>query len=615
MRHLFMPILNPVQDNGKFSKATGWLEGKTVQQANPMVIEHLENRGLLFKKEKIRHRYPCCWRCSEELVYRAVDGWYIKSEEIKPLLKKETNKTYWYPEADRKRMQQWLDGLRDWNISRKRYWGNPLPFWFCEDGHLTVIGTIAGLKKKAIRGIEQLKELHRPWIDNVTINCDTCGKEAKRTKLVGDCWLDAGVMPYSTTKYLHDKEYWKKWFPADFITEMHEQVRLWFYSMLFISCTLEGKIPYKNVLGHGMVLAEDGREMHKSWGNAIWADEALTKMGGDVMRWMYTNANPSLPVRFGYGIAREVRNNLNVLLNTSKFVKLYMDINKHKPGRAVPKSFENKWILSHLNNTIKEYAQHMDKLEVHLAKRKLEDFFLNDFSRWYVKLVRGKVKKDYADKEVLNTLYKVMLDTTKMTAPFLPFLSEAMYQNFAKNKKESVHLLLLPKAGKTNAKAEKEMEKVKETVERVLSIRDEAGLRVRWPVQTVYTKARFSKEAKSIVADMCNALEVKVTKTKPKGSKGKSGVYVDVSVNPKLRELGLFREVTRQVQAFRKQCKFRVGDAKEIMYDTSEELRKIIEKRHDELFKLTSTKLVKGKADKAFKVEFHGETHTIKLGK
>ncbi len=603
-REYKLPTLCPVTEDSTYDKNAGWLEGKKTKEANPLIISYLDEKGALYNKEKITHRYPCCWRCGEELIYITVEGWYIKSDEIKPLLKKEAKKVRWYPENLKERMLAWLDGLRDWNISRRRYWGNPLPIWTCACGEIEIIGTLKELKQKAIKGMEQLKELHRPWIDNVILKCK-CGKEMHRIKEVGDCWLDAGVVPFSTIKYLDDRKYWSKWFPADFITEMHEQVRLWFYAMLFISCTLEGKAPYKSVLGHGMVLAEDGREMHKSWGNAIWAEEALDKIGGDVMRWMYANGNPSLPVRFGWGIGKEAKNVLNVLLNTGNFVKLYIDINNFKPGRIVKPSFEDEWALSKLNKTIKTVTEALDKLQPHIAKKEIEDFFLNDFSRWYIKIVRDKAKDD---KQTLIVLYKILLETIRLIAPFTPFLSEAMYQNIFKKfeKLESIHLHTWPKTGRVNEEVIRTMAYAQESSEKILALRDENKVRIRWPVKTAYLKNyKAVKEANEIIKKMCNILELK------KGTEDK----LDLAITQEMKESALLREITRMIQAFRKECSYKVGVTEKLHYDGDEPVVQMIEKEKKELLKNTTTELLRGKTQKTFKLNVYDKEYEIKLGK
>ena len=298
-----LPIIIPALDEeGVYNKGFGWLSGKRIsKELKKEIIEDLKKRNVLYKIEDYKHRYPVCWRCKEELVFRLSSEWFIKADEIRPLMKKAAKTVRWEPEHVGKLMQDWLLNMGDWNIGRRRYWGLPLMFYECKCGHLEVIGSLEELRRKAIdkKIVDNLPELHRPWIDEVKIKCSKCREIVSRNKEVGDCWLDAGIVPFSTLKYFRDKTYWKKWFPAELVIEMRAQVRLWFYSLLFMSVTLENKAPYKNVFAYEEVRDEKGESMHKSKGNAIWFDEALEKMGADIMRWIYCSQNPLFNLKFG----------------------------------------------------------------------------------------------------------------------------------------------------------------------------------------------------------------------------------------------------------------------------------------------------------------------------
>ncbi len=628
-----LPVLCPVDESGNLDSTTGWLSGKNVKEANKLILNDLQKRGLVYKIMDIKHSYPLCWRCKEELVYRIEEGWFIKAGEIKPKLIEEAKQLKVFPEWAQKSMLDWLTNLRDWNISRKRYYGLPLPFWKCDNGHLEIIGTREELKKKAVKGLNQLKELHRPWIDNVVLKCPKCKKEMRRIPEVGDCWLDAGVVPFSTLNYINDKKYWQRWFPADFVTEMHEQVRLWFYSMLFISVTLTNRRPYNSVLAHGMVLDEKGREMHKSWGNVIWAEEALSKIGADIMRWMYCSQNPGVSLQFGYTPAKDVQKTLNVLFNTSKYVQTYCEANNYKPKKAKV-DLATKWIFSRLETVKNSVTNYLDELKPHLAVRELEDFFLNDFSRFYIHIIRSKVKPGHESKEkqiVLCTLYNVMLDLLKLLAPFMPFLTESLYQDFFRKfeKTESIHLTDWPKSNKKliNKKLEEDMKIADKIIEASLAARQSAKLKLRWPIQelVIVSKDReiisAVKTVKEILLTMCNTKSVKVLEKEPKGEF--CGVEFDFGkllvpskLSEELLEEALVRELIREIQELRKKSSFQVKETIVLTLNSDKETNEILKKNVKLLCKEVGAKqIVVGKLSGRFsgKLEFDNKTIEIKF--
>lgn len=565
-----LPILSPIDESGKFTEDTGFLKGKNAKEANELVLEKLRERGFLYKETTVTHSYPCCWRCDEELIYRTGEEWFISSEQIKPKLIEEAKKVKWYPEWTQKSMLDWLTNLKDWNISRKRYYGLPLPFWICECGYLEVIGSKEELKKKAIKGFDQLKELHRPWIDNIILKCPECGKEMKRIDETGDCWLDAGVVFFSTLNYLDDKKYWNKWFPADFITEMHEQVRLWFYATLFVSVTLEERTPYKSVLAHGMVLDEKCREMHKSAGNVIWAGETLEKMGADVMRWMYCMQNPGQSLPFGYGPAKDVRRILNVLFNTTTFLKTYFEVNDFKPKKPKNLDISSKWLLSELETLKRDVTKYLEDLKPHLAANELQEFFLNDLSRWYGHIIREDIKpglkSEYKDA-MLSTFYTVTLETLKLLSPFIPFTTEHLYQDFFKDfeKEKSIHLSDWPEVDEKSIdeKLEKEMEIARRIVENSNSIRHEKGLKLKYTLQSVTVEGSEEttsavKNLEEVIKKMTNIKEVKIRTVKE--DKETEKVALDTEVSSELKDEWLLSELTRSVQEFRKKLDLEIKD-------------------------------------------------------
>ncbi|MFB6088188.1 MAG: isoleucine--tRNA ligase [Candidatus Aenigmatarchaeota archaeon] len=488
-----LKAISPLDEYGKYKEGYGWLTGLYANNANSNVIEELQNKGFMYKVEDYTHSYPHCWRCDTPLVFRLVDEWFIDVDEIRPKLIEETKKVNWNPPHGEDRMLDWLNNMDDWMISKKRYWGLPLPFWKCKNGHMEVIGSMEELKEKAIKGIDQLEELHKPWIDNVTLKCPECGEDMERVKDVGTPWLDAGIMSFSTLNYLHNKGYWEKWFPADFITECGPgQYKNWFYAMLFMSTVLEGQAPYKNVLAHELVFDENGEEMHKSKGNDIKAQEALENMGADVMRWIYSNQNPNITLNFGYSLANEMWRKLNIFYNLVKYLETYSEANNFVPSQPEPEQDLNKWILSKVESLKKGVTKEIDNYNPHLAAQKLQEFFLNDLSRFYGQSIRKHIKpyRDSKEKEeILNTFYYVNFETVKLLAPFIPFVTESLYQDFFKDHEdpESVHLCEWPKWEEEmiNKNLEERMEIIQRVVEAGNSARQQENIGLRYPIKKV----------------------------------------------------------------------------------------------------------------------------------
>ncbi|MCD6477561.1 MAG: isoleucine--tRNA ligase [Candidatus Aenigmarchaeota archaeon] len=518
-KKLGLKAISPLDEYGNFIKGFGWLTGMYVKDVRDKIFEDLKKKKMLFKIGEITHRYPTCWRCKEELVFRMTDSWFIKVDEIRDKLIEEANNVFWSPGHGKKLMNDWLKNMGDWNISRRRYWGLPIPIWICEDcGEMTVIGSLEELKEKAISGMDNLKDLHKPQIDNVILKCPKCGGKMKRIPEVGDCWLDAGIVPFSTLKYLEDRNYWKEWFPAEFVSEMREQVRLWFYSMLFMSVVLENRAPYEKVLMFEKVYDEKGQEMHKSGKNVIWFDDAIEKIGADVMRWMYAKTNLTQNVLFGYNIGKEIRKNLDYLMNISKYIKTFMNGPPEKIGEDLEK--EDRWILSRLESTKKVVYESLENLIPYAAARNLEKFFINDISRNYIKLVRDRIKED---KRVPNILYLIFLDTLKLMAPFTPFITEYIYQDLFRKfeGKESIHLFDWPAHDdeKIDTKIEDMFEVMMKIIETSNAIRQEEGIRLRHPVKEMIISGpekleEYVKYLEPLLKRVGNVKNVKFEKAK-----------------------------------------------------------------------------------------------------
>jgi isoleucyl-tRNA synthetase len=471
-----LPVLIPIDEAGAFYPQYGWLHGRHAGDVAHQVIEDLGQRGRLVDAGELTHRYPVCWRCGTELVWRVVDEWFISSDGVRQPMIDAARTVDWRPPQYGKRMEDWLRNMGDWCFSRKRYWGLPVPFYFCEDDHMTVIGSKQELLERAVRGTENLEELHRPWIDDVVIRCE-CGKESFRVKDVGDCWLDAGIVPYSTlgwhndewiergyatgsgegvtTADLPDHAYWEKWFPADWISESREQIRLWFYSMLFMSVVLEGRSPYRSVLAYERVTDETGRPMHKSWGNAIWFDDAVESMGADVMRWIYAAQVPQQNLGFGYGPANEVKRRMLTMWNTYSFLVTYANIDEWTPTKGLlengPSSDDplDRWLISLTHVLARECRAALDAFDSPRMVRAIEAFW-EDLSNWYVRLSRPRFwgSSDQGDARAYETLWFALVQLVRCMAPVAPFLTDHMWQNLVRERIDdappSVHLAGYP---------------------------------------------------------------------------------------------------------------------------------------------------------------------------
>ena len=399
------------------------------------------------------HRYPECWRCHTPLIFRLADDWYISVAEIREPLREANRTVEWTPDYMGKRMDDWLVNMGDWNISRRRYYGLPLPFYPCSCGHVTVVGSKAELAELATQPLDGLDELRRPWIDRVDIRCAQCGEVVRRVIEVGDVWLDAGIVPFSTlgwqnpefvpegsatgaakgltTADLGDETYWEEWFPADWVSEMREQIRLWFYSQLFMSVALTGRAPYRKVLGYEKMLDETGREMHGSWGNMIDAEDAFTRMGADVMRWQYCAQPPSQNLLFGFGPGHEIQRKLLTLWNTASFLVQYANIASFTPSwddldaRPDHDDLLDRWIIERTRLLVADVT---DAYERYLTVEVLRAFdeWVDDLSNWYVRRSRRRFWD--GDVAALRSLWSVLVNGLRVVAPVMPFLTEHLWQ-------------------------------------------------------------------------------------------------------------------------------------------------------------------------------------------
>jgi len=528
----------PLNDEAKYLQGFGFLTGKTAtsESTRDEIIQYLKEKNYLLYQEDYPHIYPHCWRSGDELVYRSVDEWYINMD-WRDNIKKVVGDINWIPDWGHDREMEWLENMGDWMISKKRFWGLALPIWVFEDKTFYVVGSKEELEELAVEGFEEFKNHspHRPWIDKVKIKHPETGLIGTRIPDVGNPWLDAGIVPYSTLKYNSDKEYWKKWFPADFVVECFPgQFRNWFYSLLAMSTMLEQKAPFKTLLGHALVKDETGRDMHKSWGNAIWFEDAAEKMGVDVMRWLYASQNPEHNLLFGYGIADEVRKKIITLWNTYYFFVTYANLDDFNPDNINVNESDytilDKWINSKMNEFINDSKNYYENFEIYKLMQE-SSMILDHLSNWYVRRNRRRFWKSENDNDknaAYFTLYNALITYTKIMAPIIPFISEEIYKNLSKES-ESIHLSSFPKYNKENTDLSiiKEIDDIINIVNLSRSARNKANIKVRQPLSNLYiysansilgTIKRNAKQIKeelnikeiSIVDDVSSILSYKI---------------------------------------------------------------------------------------------------------
>jgi isoleucyl-tRNA synthetase len=546
-------MLAPLDTRGYFMEGYGDLTSLYAHDVAPKVFDYLKSIDALFKTESVTHRYPHCWRCKTKCLFRLEDSWFIKSDEIRPLLKKAAKKVTWHPKYAGRRMQNWLDTMEDWMINRKRFYGLALPFYECSCRELTVIDNLDELKSKAVNPelIEGLPSLHRPWIDDIEIKCPKCGLNVKRIPDVGDVWLDAGVVPFSTLKYLDDKSYWQKWFPADMVLEMTEQVRLWFYSMLFFSVTFEDVPPYKTVVTHAEVRDEKGERMSKTKKNGIPYEDAISKMGTDAMRWLYCQQKPHANVNFGYNIADKVKREFFLILwNSYRFFTQHANLDNWQPISKFdwssvegPSNILDRWILSRLHSTIEKVTHTLDKFSTAAATVAVQDF-VTDLSTWYIRRSRDRSDNYQLLTYIFNQIAIVI-------SPFIPFLSEILYKNINPDK-SSVHLENWPSANTNliDKNLENDMKAVRDICTQIHGLRQASAIKVRQPLASATINIKLPDDLVNIIADETNVKSV---------SFGKD-VTLDINLNEALIAEGQYRDLVRQIQVMRRELQFDLKD-------------------------------------------------------
>ena len=546
-REYDLPFVQFVDGQGNMTKETPYA-GVFVKKADPMVLTDLDKEGKLFDAPKFEHDYPHCWRCDTPLIYYARESWFIKMTAVKDDLIRNNNTINWIPESIGKgRFGDWLENVQDWGISRNRYWGTPLNIWQCECGHMESVGSRQDLYEKS--GDERAKtiELHRPYIDDITMKCPDCGKTMHRVPEVIDCWFDSGAMPFAQHHYpFETKDLFEQQFPADFISEAVDQTRGWFYSLLAESTLLFNKAPYKNVIVLGHVQDENGQKMSKSKGNAVDPFDALNKYGADAIRWyFYINSAPWLPNRFhGKAVVEGQRKFMSTLWNTYAFFVLYANIDNFDATKYTLNYDKlpvmDKWLLSKLNTMVKTVDADLDSYKIPEAARALQEF-VDDMSNWYVRRSRERFWAKGMEQDKINaymTLYTALVTVAKAAAPMIPFMTEDIYQNLVRSidadAPESIHLCDYPEVNEAwiDKDLEANMEELLEIVVLGRACRNTANIKNRQPIGTMYVKAEkaMDKFYTDIIADELNVKEVKFADDVES--------FISYSFKPQLRTVG-----------------------------------------------------------------------------
>ena len=502
-----LPVLNPVNENGCYTE--GPWQGMKVFDADQEVIKYLKENDKLFKKETITHDYPHCWRCKTPLLYYAKPSWYIEMTKLRDKLVNNNKTVNWYPSfVGEKRFGNWLENVKDWALSRNRYWGTPLNIWKCECGHLESIGSRQELVEKAIEKIDETIELHRPYVDDVHLKCSKCGKTMKRVSEVIDCWFDSGAMPFAQYHYpFENKELFEKQFPADFINEGIDQTRGWFYSLLAISTFLMDKAPYKNVLVNDLLLDKYGLKMSKSRGNGVNPFDLFENYGADAARWYLLYVSPVwTPTKFDEaGLKEVVSKFFSTLKNTYTFFELYANTDNIDP-REYNLEYDklesiDKWLLSKYHNLVKNVTTEMDRYDLNKVTHLIQNFVCDDLSNWYIRRNRRRFWANTLDdskKGVYQTTYQVLVGLSKLIAPIVPFLSEILYRNLTDEK--SVHLADYPVCDENliDEKLEERMDLVIELISTGRNAREEAKIKTRQPISEVIIEKKYQDKLQNL---------------------------------------------------------------------------------------------------------------------
>lgn len=631
-----LPVLAPIDESGQYVDGYGFLCGRNAAEVSEDILRNLEEKSYFYKREEYVHSYPHCWRCDTPLLFRHVHEWFIDMS-WRDEIKENVRKCKWIPEWGQARELDWLDNMRDWMISKKRYWGLALPIFECDCGWFDVVGARDELKNRTVEGWELFDghSPHRPWIDRVEIACEKCGKKVSRIKDVGNPWLDAGIVPYSTVRYSTDRAYWKNWTPADLVLECFPgQFRNWFYALLSMSTMMENISPFKTLFGHALVRDEKGEEMHKSKANAIWFDDAAEKMGVDVMRWLFCRQDPTSNLNFGYGVGKEIeRTVFNTWRNVYAFFCNYARLDEFDVSRrqipVAQRPDMDRWIVSDLNLFLKRTNESMAEYDVASMAHGTEEL-IDRLSNWYVRRNRRRFWRAKSDTDTdklaaYQTLHEVLVTLCRALAPVVPFMTELMYQNLVHNQDpsapESVHLCSFPEAEESaiDETLSKDMDAAADLVSAVLSLRQASKIRVRQPLPSVTVVCRREgkinalKRFEAHILDETNVKRLSCLGQEPSPCpkddivvhEGRDmTVMLDTSLSDELVAEGIARDVVRRVQMLRKEEDLEMDDRIELHYATeSQQIKDAVEEWSDYIRSETlADEIQQGTSDKPGKL-------------
>ncbi|OIO23891.1 hypothetical protein AUJ65_02755 [Candidatus Micrarchaeota archaeon CG1_02_51_15] len=581
-RHYGLPQVCPVDEHGHLTEKAGRFAGLSTSDANPAIVDFLKEEGKVMHSDYFTHRAAVCWRCKTPLIFRLSPQWYMKVDSLKEAILAANEKINWMPSFGRTRFQNWIADREDWCLSQQRYWGIPIPIWVCgKCGAKKVVGSRKELVENSLKPLEEgsLTDLHRHSVDSIELKCGACGGTMRRVKDIFTVWFDSGVTPWASLGYpFKNKELFEKMFPVALICESQDQIRGWFDALMLCSMAAFGKPSYQAVALMGWVLDEKGEKMSKSLGNVINAREGVEELGADASRLYYCNEIAPWEVQnFSKKNAGELLRNLSIFYNVLSFYRMYAPPD-FKPVDLTPAvlAIEDKWLLSRLDTVSREVTEHFEKFEFHMVGRKLLDFAVNDFSRWYVKRVRDRVSPSAPeqDKRVCLSVMRQALETTaRLFAPVTPFLSEYAFQQLRLSKDEkSIHYCTYPCGNSSDSELEKIMSAAMQVTELAASARQEAGIKLRWTIREIIvtgseTHAQCINQLNTLLCSACNSLSIKFLEKPPAGNQYVSAsrddfkVYLLKTLDEELKNTALFRELTRAIQESRKKNGFNVGES------------------------------------------------------